>query len=174
MAGGGVASLVGQDKTLFWYVRCYTKCLHPHHPYRDPPPLYSLGCTLSPQNYLLLIFPHKRYLHHSQDPVQRKSKAIAEHSKYFSFQNRAVLNTLRAHLHLVIKVYFYYKDEHNWENATRARTKTKNLPNNEISAATRINLESCQSNKTCYSKPTKTSKILRYSGNTWLKIFIWF
>ena len=42
--------------------------------------------------------------------------------------------------------------------ATRARAKTKNLPKNEILAATRINLESCQSNKTCYSKPTKTRK----------------
>ena len=40
----------------------------------------------------------------------------------------------------------------------RARAETKNLPKNEISAATRINLDSCQSNKTCYSKPTKTSK----------------
>ena len=77
-----------------------------------PPPLCSLGCTLSPQNYFFLIFPHKHYLHHSQDIVQRKSKDIAEHSKYFSFQNRAVLNTLRAHLYVVIKIYFYYKIEH--------------------------------------------------------------
>jgi len=38
------------------------------------------------------------------------------------------------------------------------RRETKNLPKNEISAATRINLESCQSNKTCYSIPTKTRK----------------
>ena len=38
------------------------------------------------------------------------------------------------------------------------RRETKNLPKNEISAVTRINLESCQSNKTCYSKPTKTRK----------------
>ena len=42
--------------------------------------------------------------------------------------------------------------------ATRARRETKNLPKNEISAATRINLESCPSNKTCYSIPTKTRK----------------
>ena len=32
------------------------------------------------------------------------------------------------------------------------------MPKIEISAATRINLESCQSNKTCYSIPTKTRK----------------
>jgi hypothetical protein len=82
---------------------------------RPPTPPTGAPTTLQfrvyiiPPKIIFLIFPHKRYLHHSQDPVQRKSKAIAEHSKYFSFQNRAVLNTLRAHLHLVIIVYFYYK-----------------------------------------------------------------
>ena len=41
----------------------------------------------------------------------------------------------------------------------RARTETKNLPKNEISVATRINLESCQSNKTCYSKPSNRLRL---------------
>ena len=88
----------------------------PSIPFQDPPPpLQGPPTTLQfrvyiiPPKIIFLIFPHKRYLHHSQDIAQRKSKAIAEHSKYFSFQNRAVLNTLRAHLHSVIKVYFYYK-----------------------------------------------------------------
>ena len=41
----------------------------------------------------------------------------------------------------------------------RARAQgNKKSTKKEISAATRINLESCQSNKTCYSKPTKTRK----------------
>ena len=81
----------------------------PPHPLQGPPTTLQFRVYIIPPKIIFLIFPHKRYLHHSQDIAQRKSKAIAEHSKYFSFQNRAVLNTLRAHLHLVIKVYFYYK-----------------------------------------------------------------
>ena len=109
---GSTSCILGYKPSTKFYISS-TKCLHPHHPYRDPPPLCSLGCTLSPPKLFFLIFPHKRYLHYSKDPAQRKSKAIAEHSKYFSFQNRAVLNTMRAHLYFVIKIYFYYKHEHN-------------------------------------------------------------